>query len=132
MDKLIGCFTDMPLREYYWEPVNGEGFVFYQFMTRNHEEGMKTKTIIELLFAITQLIFAILIALLVIVFFKAPLKIFFISCLALSLLWLTRFLNPIYVNYNLWKAFKQMYFGESTLYTQEEFDNDYYDNDVSE
>ena len=128
MEKIISCFTDMPLREYYWEPVNGEGIVFYQFMTRNHEEGMKTKSIIELLFAITQLVFAIFIAILVIIFFKAPLKIFLISFTFFSLIWLTRFLNPIYVNFNLWKAFKQMYFGESTLYTQEQFDKDYENN----
>ena len=125
--SLIRTFTDMPLHEYYWEPINGEGLVFYQFMTRDHKQGLRAKAIIELLFAITQLISAILIAMLVIIFFQAPRKIFLIICAAVFLLWLTRFLNPIYANFGLWKSIKQMYFGEASIYTQKEFDQDHKD-----
>ena len=36
--------------------------------------------------------------------------------------WLSRFLNPLYVNYNCFKAYKQIFLGEGSLTTQEEFD----------
>ena len=96
-------------------------------MTRDRKQGLRAKAIIELLFAITQLISAIIIAMLVIIFFQAPRKIFLIICACVFLLWLTRFLNPIYANFGLWKSIKQMYFGEASIYTQKQFDQDHKD-----
>ena len=126
INMIVNQFTDMPLHEYYWESINGEGMVFYQFMTRDHEKGMKAKKTIEIVFAILQLIFAILIAGLVILFFKAPLRSFLISLFCVCLLWLTRFLNPLYVNWNLWRTYKQNLLGEHMSYSQEEFEKDYF------
>ena len=119
---IVNRYTDMPIREYYWEPVSGEGMVFYQFMTQDPEQGMKAKKTIELMFALTQLVVAIMIALLVVAFFAAPQKVFIFSLVAFFLFCLTSMLNPLYVPLNLYHALRQKIFGASAVKTQEEYD----------
>ena len=124
VNSIVNFYTDMPIREYYWEPISGEGMVFYQFMTQDPEQGMKAKKTMELLFAVTQLIVAIIIALLVVAFFRAPQKVFVISLVIFIIFCLTSLLNPLYVPLNLYHALRQKIFGASAVKTQEQYDKE--------
>lgn len=122
IDFVIPKFTDMPLYEYYFEPVNNEGVVFFQFMHRDHIKGMKLKNIIETCCVFTQLIFIISFILLIYSFmFKGSIK--YVVFLLFVVILLTRFLNPLYVNYNCYKAYMQMFLGKKSLLSQVEFDS---------
>jgi len=114
VDWFVRKRTRRPFYEYYFEPTGQTGMVFFQFMDDDFEKGMQTKKEIEKLFERAQILMYILIALGI-----------FIACsttallgayknyiaLLILLFWLTRFLNPIKVNYNLYKAQKQSIFG---------------------
>jgi len=102
--------VDKKFYEYYFEPLGGDGMVFLQFMHSNFDEGMKLKKKIELLFTITQFIFIILFTLLISVIFTKK-KIKYVLLIFIILLYLTRFLNPHAVSYNLYKSQKQSLFG---------------------
>ena len=56
VDMVVQSLTDMPLYEYYFEPVNNEGVVFFQFMHRNFNKGIMAKRAIEIAFAVAQLL----------------------------------------------------------------------------
>ena len=123
LDCILPKVTDMPLYEYYFEPVNNEGIVFFQFMHRDHAKGLRIKTIIETCCAITQL--TVVVAFIMVVYsflFKGHVK-YGLSILFIVLLF-TRFLNPLYVNYNCYKAYMQMFLGKNSLLSQEEFDSE--------
>jgi hypothetical protein len=122
VDVLIPSITDMPLYEYYFEPVNNEGIVFFQFMHRNFESGMKAKRLIEVLFGMTQLIFILLFCMILYKVFRREWYSAFLWMIGSFLLWATRFLNPMYVNYNNYKAYMQMIQGKHSLTSQKEFD----------
>ena len=98
LNKILNYFTDMPLFEYYFEPVNNEGFVFLQFMHNNFEEGMRAKNIIELLFSLTQIIFIVGLAIMltILIIMKSRNKYIFAGMFIM--LYFTRFLNPIFPN----------------------------------
>lgn len=122
IDALISSLTDMPLYEYYFEPVNNEGVVFFQFMHRDFNKGLKAKRIIEVLFVMTQLLFFL--TFLIIIYTLITCK-GYISLTLLFLFisaWFTRFLNPMYVNYNNYKAYMQMFQGKNSLTSQKDFD----------
>ena len=123
LDTMIRKMTDMPLYEYYFEPVNNEGIVFFQFMHRNHTIGMRVKKLIEILFAITQLLFICAIIFIIYVLFKVPNRNNYIIIIIFIFIWFTRFLNPMYVNYNCYKAYAQMFQGKDSLTSQSDFDN---------
>jgi len=116
--KLIDWFvrkrTTRPFYEYYFEPTGQTGMVFFQFMDDDFEKGMETKKEIEKIFERAQILMYILIALGIFLACSTtsllgPYKNYI--ALLILLLWLTRFLNPITVNYNLYKAQKQSIFG---------------------
>ena len=46
----------MPLYEYYFEPVNNEGIIFFQFMHRDFDKGMRAKRAIEIAYVVAQLL----------------------------------------------------------------------------
>lgn len=120
-DFILPRFTDMPLYEYYFEPVNNEGIVFFQFMHKDHVKGMRLKHLIESCCMITQILFIIgFVWMLYALIFKGPIK-YVIFILFWGLLF-TRFLNPLYVNYNCYKAYMQMFLGKDSLLSQSEFD----------
>jgi len=121
MDKLLNKMTDMPLYEYYFEPVNHEGVVFFQFMHRDHDKGLKIKKNIELLFNLLQIITVIIFLVIIysLVVFKSKIKYIFV--IIFIFLWLTRFLTPLYVNYNCYKAYRQMIQGKQSLRNPETF-----------
>ena len=111
--KMIDAFmrkrSARPFYEYYFEPVGTSGMVFFQFMDDNFERGMRTKQEIESLFNKAQIFFYVLMATAILLFLtKWSFRFFFLFCVIL--IFLTRFFNPILVNYKLYKAQKQSIF----------------------
>jgi hypothetical protein len=100
-----------PFYEYYFEPTGATGMVFFQFIDNDFEHGMQTKKKIEQLFYVAQLIMYALIALIVCLLTLTKWRYRIIIAIILLLLFLTRLLNPITANYNLYKAQKQSLFG---------------------
>ena len=110
LDLLVRSQTTHRFYEYYFEPAGKEGTVFLQFMHDDLEKGLAAKRKIEALFNAAQIIMALLIIMAIIVlFFKWKYK--YVFSLAIVGLFLTRYLNPIVANYNLYKAQKQSIFG---------------------
>ena len=111
--KMIDAFmrkrSARPFYEYYFEPVGTSGMVFFQFMDDDFERGMQTKQEIESLFNKAQIFFYVLMATAILFFLtKWSFRFFFLFCVIL--IFLTRFFNPILVNYKLYKAQKQSIF----------------------
>jgi hypothetical protein len=98
----------MPFFEYYFEPSGNEGMVFLQFTHGDFERGMRCKKFIENLVAYCNyiLMLALIVAFIMIALdFKNHLAYFIL--LLISIIFLTRFLNPIDVQYKLMKVNKQ-------------------------
>ena len=109
IDAFIQKRTARPFYEYYFEPVGTSGMVFFQFMADDFEQGMQTKREIESLFNKVQIFFYVLLATAFILFLtKSSFRFFFLFCVIL--IFMTRFFNPIMVNYKLYKAQKQSIF----------------------
>ena len=111
VDWFIRKRTKRPFYEYYFEPTGQTGMVFFQFMDDDFARGMQTKLEIEKMFDKAQLIMYVLLAIAIALcgFSSWPYR-NYIGFLVLFF-WLTRFLNPIVANYNLYKAQKQSIFG---------------------
>ena len=111
VDWFIRKKTQRPFYEYYFEPTGQTGMVFFQFMDDDFAKGMQTKLEIEKKFANAQLVMYFLLALAIgLVGFTGWAYRNYLAIVILFL-WLTRFLNPITANYNLYKAQKQSLFG---------------------
>ena len=112
IDRYIRQKTQRPFYEYYFEPTGATGIVFFQFMDDDFDRGMATKKNIETYFYNAQLITYALIALSIIILVVChDWRYSFLPLVIVLILWLTRFLNPITVNYNIYKAQKQLIFG---------------------
>lgn len=112
VDSYIRQKTKRPFYEYYFEPTGATGMVFFQFMDDDFERGMQTKKHIETIFYTTQLIMYVLIVLSITIIVVYPYwRYRYIPAVIVIALWLTRFLNPITTNYNIYKAQKQLIFG---------------------
>jgi len=111
VDWYIQDHTKRPFYDYYFEPTGSSGMVFFQFMDDNFERGMQTKKNIENIFNIVQLIMYFLILVMVFLLAFSEWKYRYYIALFILIVWLTRLLNPITVNYNLYKAQKQSIFG---------------------
>ena len=111
VDWFIRKRTTRPFYEYYFEPTGQTGMVFFQFMDNDFEKGMQTKREIEKWFNVAQMTMYILLVLAL--FFVGFSSWSYRNYIALVILfiWLTRYLNPITANYNLYKAQKQSIFG---------------------
>ena len=123
LDYLIRSHTSRPFYEYYFEPAGKDGMVFLQFMDDDFNRGMKTKEKIQTLFTFTQVIMYILLLtafILLVPFFQLKWKNVLIILIVLILL--TRYLNPIGANYNLYKAQKQFIFGGGPNIKKEDID----------
>lgn len=123
LDYLIKSHTNRPFYEYYFEPAGKDGMVFLQFMDDNFERGMKTKEKIQTIFTTTQIIMYFLLLstfILLVPFFKFNGKWILITLIVLILL--TRYLNPIAANFNLYKAQKQSIFGGGPNIKKEDID----------
>ena len=110
LDVLVRAQTTRPFYEYYFEPAGKEGMVFLQFMADDLQQGLTIKRRIELLFNLTQLFFYLIIISTGICAIVGKCR--WIYIFGAVLLWLTRYLNPVTANYNLYKAQKQLIFGD--------------------
>ena len=122
IDVVVQSLTDMPLYEYYFEPVNNEGVVFFQFIHMDFDKGMQVKKAIEIAYTMAQLLTISIGILITYLLYNMKSRYKYIIAFIAYGVWLTRFLNPLYVNYNCFKAYKQIFLGEGSLTTQEEFD----------
>ena len=122
LDLIVQNYTKMPLFEYYFEPVNNEGCVFLQFMHYDFEKGMKAKKQIEWLFFLTQLFILLLFVTVIycIITLKSPMKYWLI--VGFIVIYMTRLLNPLYSNYNWYKAYRQIFVGNDSTLTPEEYE----------
>jgi hypothetical protein len=110
LDYLIKSQTRYPFYEYYFEPAGKEGMVFLQFNDDDFNRGIQTKEKIQGWFNSLQIIaYLLILSLIVVLFFQFKGKYIVIACIVLLLL--TRFLNPLMANYNLYKAQRQDIFG---------------------
>lgn len=123
LDLLLPRLTPMPLYDYYFEPVNNEGMVFFQFMHYDFKAGMRAKQIIETLFVLTQIIVLALVVSIVVALVYRRLSTAGILFAILVVVFLSRFLNPMSANYNLYKGYRQIFAGKAGLTTPEDFDN---------
>lgn len=131
MDLIMNLSGSLPLYEYYFEPVNNEGVVFFQFMHTNFQIGLKIKKLIEVVFYFLQYFFLILFILstyLIIIKNNYGIYIFMVTLL----LFLTRFLNPLYTTFNNYKAYRQILFGKNSLTTPSTFIENHIKNNISE
>ena len=106
--SILHRFGCMPFFEYYFEPSGNEGMVFLQFTHGDFERGMQCKKFIENLVAYCNyiLMLALIVAFIMIALdFKNHLAYFIL--LLISIIFITRFLNPIDVQYKLVKVNKQ-------------------------
>lgn len=123
LDLLVPKLTEMPLYDYYFEPVNNEGMVFFQFMHYDLNDGMRAKQIIETLFVLTQFVVLALIVSIVVFFFNGHFKTVTILSAILIVVFLSRFFNPLHANYNLYKGYRQLFAGKDGLTTPDEFNS---------
>lgn len=110
IDLIVKTQTNQRFYEYYFEPVGNEGMVFFQFMHEDFKKGMAAKKRIEFLFNTIQILMFLAIVTSIILLFSAFRYKYTIALIVLGL-FLTRYLNPIVVNYGLYKAQKQFIFG---------------------
>ena len=127
MNAIVSQFTNMPFREYYFEPINNDGSIFLQFMHTDIDKGLKAKKYIEILFFLTQLffIFAFFIVFSLVIYLESPMK--YLLVVLVIILYMTRLLNPFYVTYNWINSVKQrlLFTDKVGSMTPEEFDKKY-------
>lgn len=108
IDYVMKKQNAMPFYEYYFEPAGKTGMVAFQFMHPNFDEGMKTKKHIENMLNFAQYLFIFFFIFSLIIFsIDKPIGIFMI--IMVGMIYNTRFLNPLGVQYQHWKAIKQMF-----------------------
>lgn len=107
-ESILKRFDCMPFFEYYFEPSGNEGMVFLQFTHRDFNRGMACKKFFEgfVSFCNYILLLALSCALIMIsVDYKNKTAYFIL--IVIILIFITRFLNPIDVQYKLMKVKKQ-------------------------
>jgi len=112
LDLLMSYYQVKSFYEYYFEPNGKDGMVFLQFLHDDFEKGLKTQSQIESIFIILQYFFYLVIILCIVILTFYPKKSIYL--IPLILLFLTRFMNPMVVNYNLFKIQKQDILGASS------------------
>ena len=115
---LMKMLTPHPLFEYYFEPVGSDGVIFMQFMHPDFEAGKRAKELIEVLFFLTQAVAMILYTLAAYVLFQPRSTARTVILVAATLFFASRFLNPLFVNYDLYKAYRQQILGSDSLMTE--------------
>lgn len=109
LDYLMSKHSAMPFYEYYFEPAGKSGMVVAQFMHYDFDKGMEAKKHIETLLMYSQLLFIfIFISALIILSYNKIIGV--VMLVLIGTLFNTRFLNPIGVQYQQWKATKQQLF----------------------
>jgi len=108
LDYIMKKYDCMPFYEYYFEPAGKSGSVVIQFMHKDFDKGIKTKKYLETVYNFAQFLFLFL--------FISALYIFTINryigiflLIVIGILFNTRFLNPLGVQYSQWKSVKQKF-----------------------
>lgn len=113
IDIIMKIFNAKSFYEYYFEPNGNDGSVFFQFLHSNKEIGKLTVFILTLLFIVAQIFFIFMFGYILYMFYKKNYKmtpyIRYITIVVL-LIYMTQYLNPISVHYNLYKSKKQKTF----------------------
>jgi hypothetical protein len=107
IDYIMKKQDAMPFYEYYFEPSGKTGMVAFQFMHPDFDKGMKTKKHLETMFNFAQYLFLFLF-LFSLILFSINKTIGIFMLISIGMLFNTRFLNPLGVQYQHWKAVKQM------------------------
>jgi hypothetical protein len=108
IDLIMSLFRTKPFYEYYFEPNGNDGSVFFQFLHTNKNIGQTCVTLFTYFFIFAQLFF-IVVGILIFYLFvtnkftKSTWK----MLLIILILYLTQYLNPISVHFNLHKAKRQ-------------------------
>jgi hypothetical protein len=110
MDYIMKKNNCMPFYEYYFEPAGKTGMVAFQFMHTNFEDGMKTKKHLETMFNFAQYLF-IFLFIISLILFSMNKALGIIMIIFVGMIFNTRMLNPFSVQYQHWKAAKQMFIG---------------------
>ena len=98
----------MPFFEYYFEPSGNDGMVFLQFNHKNYEHGKKCKQFFEYLLSYCNYILLLSLIMAMIMLYVEPKNTNGrIIIIIVIIIYLTRFLNPIDVQYKLMKVKKQ-------------------------
>jgi len=84
---------------------------------------MFAKNVIEVLFFLTQAIALVLYALAAYMLFQPSSGMRTGILIAAVVFFLTRFLNPLFVNYDVFKAYKQFLLGDKSITTKKEYDS---------
>ena len=106
--NILRKFDCMPFFEYYFEPSGNEGMVFLQFTHSDFDKGMKCKRFFEYLVAYCNYILLLaLIMAIIMISIDFNNKIGYIVISIVFFIYLTRFFNPIDVQYKLMKVQKQ-------------------------
>ena len=111
---ILNKFDCKPYQEYYFEPNGKGGSVFYTFLNNDLKKGMLCKKYLEYLFALLQLIFIIGIIFsfyLIINKNSSGYSLLFV----LFILFLFRFLTPIYSNHDCFKIQEFRYFNRKHI-----------------
>ena len=96
--------------EYYFEPVGNDGCVFFQFLHEDFQAGMRLKWMLETLFMFLQLFFVIMFIIpFVLIFMFKKTFVGITMLIIVTLLFSTKFFNPLSCQYGLWKLFKQQF-----------------------
>ena len=90
--------------EYYFEPSGKDGMVVIQFMHKDYDKGMKAKKHFESLINYAQYLFIFLFIISLLILLSMNKVIGIIMIIFVGMLFNTRFLNPIGVQYQQWKA----------------------------
>lgn len=109
IDYVMKKHNAMPFYEYYFEPAGKKGMVTFQFMHENYEDGMKAKKHLETMIDFAQYLFIFLL-LCILFIFSFNKMVAVILIIIVGMLFNTRFLNPLGVQYQQWKSMKQMLF----------------------
>ena len=103
--KYNGC---LDFYEWYFEPSGKTGMVFLQYLHEDYDKGMTLKNNIEIVFTITQyVVFLLILSSIISLAFNYKYK----NQILIALLFvvISRFLNAIVSNYNLFNAQKQSF-----------------------
>jgi len=113
VDIFMKLFGVKPFYEYYFEPNGNDGCVFFQFLHENKHIGQLCVTIFTYLFIFAQLFFIIILIMLIYLFYanKSRFSVVMLNIMIVTtLVYLTQYLNPISVHFNLYKAKRQKTF----------------------
>lgn len=105
---ILNKFNCMPFFEYYFEPSGNDGMVFLQFTHRDFNRGMACKKFFESLLSFCNYILLLALACaLIMISLDYKNKTAYFILIVIIFLFITRFLNPIDVQYKLMKVKKQ-------------------------